>query len=206
VAQPKRKADTLPLERSKRRQQASTACSRDHLEESITETNLRLQNFIPNRSISGTIPVLSPSVMKEPHHTTRHSTDSSIPLLPETFIPPLFYAMGGRVPKIMIDRATSPQRRLSESGDAFEFQPHNAGLHQDLVDILSDREELLRGIERLILLSTIAVETSSDVIGFYTCQCESAQISFDLDPASWTHRAFELCCYVFPRNRAIEPL
>jgi hypothetical protein len=128
-----------------------------------------------------------------------HQTSAPNNLLPEIFIPPLFYAMGGRVPKLMIVKAISPQQRRNDHGEVFEIQPINAGLCQDLGKVLSDGPRLMQGIERLALHSTIQVETSSEGIEDYVCRRESARVSYDQDRIYWITRAFELCCYVFPQ-------
>lgn len=87
--------------------------------------------------------------------------------------------MCGRVPKILIDRAISPQQRWTEHGDVLEVKPQDASLHQDLVEFLSDATKLMRNIERLISLSIIEVEVAVDDMVSYICQCEAARISYD---------------------------
>jgi hypothetical protein len=110
--------------------------------------------------------------------------------------------MGGHVPKIMLGRATCPQQRWSEYGEAREITQHDAGLHQDLLDLLSDRTKLNRTIERLSSLSIISEEASTDGTICYVCRCESARSSYEQNKARYIHQAFELCCYVFPRKRS----
>jgi hypothetical protein len=116
----------------------------------------------------------------------------------------LFYAMGGRIPKFMIDRANSSQQRWTEHGDVLEVKLQDAGLHQELMDLLSDRTEFTRNIERLLSLSIIEVEVSTDSMESYVCQCEGARIFYDRNKVNWIRRAFELCYYVFPRRKAGE--
>jgi hypothetical protein len=43
------------------------------------------------------------------------------------------------MPKIMLDRALSPQARWSEHGELKEITLRDASLHQDLVDLLLNR-------------------------------------------------------------------
>lgn len=123
---------------------------------------------------------------------------------PEAFIPPLFYAMGDHIPKVMLDRAISPQPRWSEQGEFCEVMPHDAGLHPDLVDLLSDDAKLKQSIEELISLSVLT-EGSRDGLQGYACRDEAARVSFDQNRAYWIHRAFELCCHVFPQSQILDP-
>ncbi|ORY02130.1 hypothetical protein BCR34DRAFT_667768 [Clohesyomyces aquaticus] len=113
-------------------------------------------------------------------------------------IPPLFHAMGGRIPKILFDRATCPQRRMNEYGKFFDVKPCHTGLHQDIVNLL-DPNTLKRSIEHLISLSIITVEDSA-----YVCEDESSRISFEESKGHWVHQAFRLCCYVFPRSPIVD--
>jgi hypothetical protein len=113
--------------------------------------------------------------------------------------------MGGRVPKIMLDRATSSQQRWGECGEAREITQHDAGLHQDLLDLLLDRTKLYQTIERLISLSIISEEASTDGMIHYVCRRESARSSYEQNKARYIHQAFKLCCYVFPRKRSGDP-
>jgi len=122
---------------------------------------------------------------------------------PETFIPPLFYAMGDHIPKVMLDRAISLQSRWSEHGEFCEVTPHGAGLHGDLMDLLSDDAKLKQSIENPISLSIIS-EVSRDGLQAYTCRDEPARVSYNQNRAYWIHRAFELCCYVFPRSQILD--
>lgn len=121
----------------------------------------------------------------------------------ETFIPPLFYAMGDHIPKVILDRAISPQPRWSEHGEFCEVTPHGAGLHRDLVDLLSDDAKLKQSIKKLISLSIIC-EVSRDGLQTYTCRDEPARVLYDQNRAYWIHRAFELCCYVFPQSQILD--
>jgi hypothetical protein len=132
-----------------------------------------------------------------------YSTSPTGGVSAETFLPPLFYAMGDYIPKVLLDRAISPQPRWSEHGEFCEVTPHDAGLHQDLVDLLSDDAKLKQRIEELISLSIIC-EVSRDGLQTYACRDEAARVTYDQDRAYWIHRAFELCCYVFPQSQILD--
>jgi hypothetical protein len=117
----------------------------------------------------------------------------------ETPIAPLFYAMGSHIPKVLLDRATCPQRRINKHGEIYEVKLHDTGLSQDLINLL-DATTLRQSIGSLISLSIISVQES-----VYICQQESARISFEQSKGYWIHQAFTLCCYVFPRSPMIDP-
>ncbi|KAH8674440.1 hypothetical protein BGZ60DRAFT_404034 [Tricladium varicosporioides] len=124
---------------------------------------------------------------------------------PSASIPPLFYAMGSHIPEIVLDRALSPQARWNESGEFDEITIQDAGLHEDLVDLLSDRTKFKRNVEGLVSQSMIHKEISRGGFQTYTCQCELARISYEQNRAYWIHQAFDLCCYIFPRSQILEP-
>jgi hypothetical protein len=124
---------------------------------------------------------------------------------PEAFLCPLFYAMGGYVPKILVDRATSSRKRSDEYGHAGEVTAHDTGMHEDLACFLFSGVRLQQAIRALISCSTLATEGLTDDVKAYVCQSEAARVSFEESSDYWIHRAFELCCYVFPRNDIIEP-
>ena len=108
--------------------------------------------------------------------------------------------MGGRIPKILLDRAACPQRRINRRGEPYEVTPAYAGLDQDLVHLL-DVTKLKQSIEYLTSLSIISVQDTA-----YVCQNESARGLFEQSRDYWIRQAFMLCCYVFPRSPIIDPL
>ncbi len=136
-------------------------------------------------------------------HRRIYSTSPASSVSPETFIPPLFYAMGDHIPKVMLDRAISPQPRWSEQGEFCEVTPQDAGLHRDLVDLLSDNAKVKQSFEELISLPIIS-EVLRDGLQAYACRDEAARVSFDQNRAYWIHRAFELCCHVFPQSQILD--
>ena len=113
--------------------------------------------------------------------------EDAISNLSETAIILLFHAMGGHIPKIFLDRASYPQRRIDKDGKQFEVTPHCAGLDQDLIDLL-DAKTLRQSIEHLISLSTINVQGTA-----YVCQDESARELFE---QSREFGSVELSCFV----------
>jgi hypothetical protein len=111
---------------------------------------------------------------------------------------PLLYAMGGRVPKIVLDRATCSQQRMNQHGKPCQVTASHAGLHPDIMNLL-DAKVLSRNIEHLISLSNIHVIDSS-----YVCNDELARNAFYQAKEHWLREAFRLCCYVFPRSPIID--
>jgi hypothetical protein len=140
---------------------------------------------------------------EESNHRSIPSTSPAGGVSPETFILPLLYAMGDHIPKVILDRAMSPQPRWSEHGEFCEVTSHDAGLHRDLVDFLSDNMKLKQSIKELISLSRIS-EVSKNDFQTYTCQDESARVTYGQNKEYWIHRAFELCCYVFPQSQILD--
>ena len=81
---------------------------------------------------------------------------------PKSVILPLFYTMGGYIPKVLLDRAKSPQKRVGECGEMYEVTLRDTGLHQDLVNVF-DATILERSIEGLISHSAIGLQESDSV-------------------------------------------
>jgi hypothetical protein len=79
-------------------------------------------------------------------HARIFSTSLAVDVSPRAFIPPLFYAMGNYIPKLMVDCAVSPQAQWSEEGDSEEVTSHDVGLYQDLVCLLSKEANLKQHI------------------------------------------------------------
>jgi len=109
--------------------------------------------------------------------------------------------MGGYIPKVLLDRAKSPQKRVGECGEMYEVTLRDTGLHQDLVNVF-DATILERSIEGLISHSAIGLQESDREV--YFCRDKSAQTLFEQSKDYWIHQAFTLLCYVFPRNPIIE--
>jgi len=119
----------------------------------------------------------------------------------EASILPLFYAMGGCIPRFIVERAVFPQQRCNGLGEMYEITSQNAGLSSHLRLLLLEGEKLRQAIEKLLLLSTIGVEESNGV-EVYICQTNLAQSLYSRDRIYWIQQAFELICYVFPRSQA----
>jgi hypothetical protein len=73
-------------------------------------------------------------------------------------------------------------------------------------EILSDSAKLMQGIEILVLLSTIQLETSLEGMEDYVCFCASARASYNQDRAFWLYQAFEFCCYIFKAGEYEAPI
>ena len=91
----------------------------------------------------------------------------------ETTMLLLFHVMGDRVPKVLLDRAICPQRRIDLRGELYEVTPQIAGVDQDLVRLLDDTE-LKRIIDHLVSLFLISLQDT-----VYVCQNESTRILFE---------------------------
>ena len=113
--------------------------------------------------------------------------------------------MGGQVPKVLIDRATTPQKRLGEKGEIRELAPGEAGLDRNLASLLSNKSRLQQSLDRLVSCSVVGQEESMNGLTSYVCYCDSTRVAFGQDTCYWMHRAFELLCYVFPRSEVIDP-
>ncbi len=137
-------------------------------------------------------------------HRRIFSTSPAVGVSPRTFIPPLFYAMGNCIPKLIVDRVVSPQARWSEYGEFQEVTPQDAGLYRDLVCLLLNEAKLKQHIEELVSQSIIHKEQSAGGLQTYTCQYEPGRKVYDQNRAYWIYRGFELCCYIFPRDQILE--
>ena len=163
------------------------------------------------RRTTGTVAAVQKAASTAPSEGICHDVDNvtSSPgprsvISPRTFIPSLFYAMGSHVPKIILEYAQSRRARWSELGEFEEVAPQDVGLHKDLVDLLSDATKLTQDIEELVLRSILYIEGSPNRPQTYICHDEPAQNEYYCNRAYWTDRAFEMCCYVFPRDQILE--
>ena len=108
--------------------------------------------------------------------------------------------MGDRVPKVLLDRAACPQRRINMRGELYEVTSQDAGVDQDLACLL-DGTTLEQIVNHLVSLSLISPQDTA-----YVCQDESTRILFERSKDYWIRQAFIFCCYVFPRGPSIDPL
>jgi hypothetical protein len=104
--------------------------------------------------------------------------------------------------RIAIESIETSEWHIAPSFDPGRFGD-DASLHRDLVDLLSDDARLKQSIEELISLSVLS-EVSRDGLQAYACRDETARASFDQNRAYWIHRAFELCCHVFPQSQILD--
>lgn len=123
---------------------------------------------------------------------TTNSTSRTITLL--------FHSLGGRVPKVFVERAVCPQIRFDKRGEQYEITPANTALDQELIRLLV-AAELKQVIEDLVSSSIISEQGAT-----YVCRNESGQELSDQAKDYWLHQAFTFCCFVFPRNPAVESL
>lgn len=158
---------------------------------------------------------LSGGIEMSTNHRFIHQTVEAAPaqlqeknttLSTQTFIATLIYAMGNEVPKIVFDRATLPQARWNEQGEFSLSTTEDPNLHRDLRTALSDATVIHQSLSDLInSQSGNRVEMSEDQHTIFMIEHSKAQALLDGDRGYWISRAFELCCYVFPRDAALEP-
>ena len=109
------------------------------------------------------------------------------------------------MPKILIDRATTSQKRLGKDGKVCDLAPEAAGLDPGLACLLSNKSKLQQSIQRLTAFSVLSLEDSVNGLASYICQRDSVRVAFDSDRSYWTCQAFELLCYIFPRSEIVDP-
>ena len=112
----------------------------------------------------------------------------------------LFHAMGDRIPKAFLDRATRPQRLIDTFGEQCEAISRYPGLDQNLAYLL-DATKLKQNIDHLSSASIISIQDTA-----YVCQDEVAREFFEQSRDYWIRQAFMLCFYVFPRSPSIDSL
>ena len=145
-----------------------------------------------------------PSILGETHSATGSNVCTSRQVaaadssLETTLL--LFHTMGNRIPNILLDRATRPQRRINMRGELYEITPQYAGVDENLARLL-DGTKLKHIIDHLSSLSLITLQDTA-----YVCQDETSRILVEQSKHYWIHQAFMLCCYVFPRGPNIDPL
>lgn len=118
---------------------------------------------------------------------------------------PLFHAMGGKTPKVMLEWAACSEQRWKQHVTERETTLQDAGLNAHLRELFSDERKLRQAIERLLSLSIIGMEDSGGVEN-YICSSELAQVSYEQNRACWARQALEVFCYAFSRGQTAHSL
>ncbi|MCJ1422368.1 hypothetical protein MMC29_000248 [Sticta canariensis] len=106
----------------------------------------------------------------------------------------------GAIPKLMLDRALSPQKRWNEYGVEYQIDPRNARLESHLKVLLLDSDGLWQVLEHLVSIAAVGVEKLNDMEEVYFCGSTSAEYLNSEERTCWVEQALWLFCYVFPRN------
>jgi hypothetical protein len=120
----------------------------------------------------------------------------------------LFQSLGvSKIPRILFERARSPQFRWTESGCQVQLTALQAGLDQQLIDLLLDDARLARTIHELNRLSKL----STPMTGPWYCSVDSS-LSMELCQSlseqirgEWRVKLLNWICFVFPRDQFWEP-
>ncbi|KAF2189903.1 hypothetical protein K469DRAFT_50042 [Zopfia rhizophila CBS 207.26] len=134
----------------------------------------------------------------------QETRDRSMILYPENSLPSLIYAIGG-VPKFMLERAVSPQKRWDERGVEYETKPQHASCSTHLRNLFSEKKKFWQVVEHLVSLAVIGVE-ELDGMETYICGWESAEFLYNRRKSYWIEQALGLFCYIFPRSPAVLPV
>ena len=112
----------------------------------------------------------------------------------------LFHALGGGVPNFLFTRARSPQPRWTEHGNKQPVNAAEAGLDQQLFDILSNQNRLEQALDRFQKTSanneiwTVSLELQMKLSQTLTNQAKE----------KWAIKALKWICFTFPRNELWE--
>jgi hypothetical protein len=127
----------------------------------------------------------------------------SYPLLDTAYFLLLVNALGGSViPELTLLRARLPQQRWNDSGMDQQVRALEAGLDQQLLDIVSDTNRLNQILGLLVKLNppdgchTFSLESQ--------LQGKISHFLSDEERAQWSMKALVLVCFVFPRDQLWE--
>ncbi len=118
----------------------------------------------------------------------------------------LFYALGGsHIPYILFERAQSAQGRWTKCGDKGHVTALEAGLDQQLVDLLSDDAQLTQALQQLD--PVIKTDHEMSMYSFEDgLQHKLSQFLSSHVQEEWSLKALKLITFVFPRDQFFEPL
>jgi hypothetical protein len=114
---------------------------------------------------------------------------------------PLLSLIGviGSFPKVMLERALSPQKRWNANGSEYRIDQYSARVEPQLRDLFLEPGKMWLGIDHLISIAAIRVERTDD-FEVYICASAPTEYSYDRERSHWVEQVFWLFCYIFPRN------
>jgi hypothetical protein len=112
----------------------------------------------------------------------------------------LIYAVGA-LPKLMLGRALSPQKRWNENGVEYQINPRDAHLEPHLKVLFLDSDGLWQALQHLVSNAAVGVERFNDMKEVYFCRSTLAEHVNSQERTYWVQQALWLFCYVFPRNQ-----
>ncbi len=120
-----------------------------------------------------------------------------------TYLPLLLHAMGGsQIPGLLLDRTLLPQRRWNASGMEIRVTALEAGLDQHLLDILSDTDRRMQGIEPFVKSNTTNCSWALSLESHF--QSRISQLLSVQENEKWSIEALKWICFVFPRDQLWE--
>lgn len=115
----------------------------------------------------------------------------------------LLHALGGsRIPDLMLVRVQLPQPRWNDSGTVCNVTALEAGLDQQLLDILSDTDRFNQTIEPFVESNTTNGSWTFSLKTHF--QLRISQFLSDQEKEKWTIKALKWICFVFPRDQLWE--
>jgi len=115
----------------------------------------------------------------------------------------LLHALGGsRIPELIFERAQLPQPRWNDSGAFCNITAIEAGLDQQLLNILSDTDQLIQSVEPFVE-SDITNDSRAYTLKSYL-QTKISQTLNDQEHKRWNIKALKWICFVFPRDQLWE--
>lgn len=106
----------------------------------------------------------------------------------------------GTLPKLVLERAVSPQTRWNEYGVEYQIDPRDANLEPRLKVLFLDPNGLWQVLQHLVSIAAVSVEKSNDKGEVYFYHSTFAEHVDTQERTYWVEQALWLFCYVFPRN------
>ena len=115
-----------------------------------------------------------------------------------------------KIPEMLLDRASSPQKRWSYSGEMFEEDPTEAGVCKELVALLRDEIRLDSAIDKLLSFSLIQIGLNINGLRNFSIHplvqlCAAQHLSSQIQD-QWRSQAILATCHAFPRSEHLDPL
>ncbi|KAE9965479.1 hypothetical protein EG327_000466 [Venturia inaequalis] len=105
----------------------------------------------------------------------------------------------GTLPKLMLDRALSPQKRWNEYGVEYQIDPRHTRFDHYLKTLLLDSDRLWQVLRHLVSIAAVNVENFNEM-GVYFYGSTSAEYLDSQERISGIEQGLWLFCYVFPHN------